>query len=56
LAFGLGTLPSMLAVGYGARHFQNLQKSLIFRNISALILISYGMYTAAGAMKMLGFI
>ncbi|HGS5166441.1 sulfite exporter TauE/SafE family protein [Vibrio harveyi] len=56
LSFGLGTLPSMLAIGYGASHFQKLQKSLIFRNISALILISYGMYTAAGAMRMLGFI
>ncbi|EKO3865705.1 sulfite exporter TauE/SafE family protein [Vibrio harveyi] len=56
LSFGLGTLPSMLAIGYGASHFQKLQKLLIFRNISALILISYGMYTAAGAMRMLGFI
>ncbi|HHP0512463.1 TPA: sulfite exporter TauE/SafE family protein [Vibrio harveyi] len=56
LSFGLGTLPSMLAIGYGASHFQKLQKSLIFRNISALILISYGMYTAADAMRMLGFI
>ncbi|WP_045465018.1 sulfite exporter TauE/SafE family protein [Vibrio hyugaensis] len=56
LAFGLGTLPSMLAIGYGASHFQKLQKSLIFRNISALILITYGVYTAAGAMRMLGFI
>ncbi|MBM4930343.1 sulfite exporter TauE/SafE family protein [Vibrio parahaemolyticus] len=56
LAFGLGTLPSMLAVGYGANHFQKLQKSLTFRNISALILIVYGAYTAAGAMQMLGFI
>ncbi|WP_372378423.1 sulfite exporter TauE/SafE family protein [Vibrio natriegens] len=56
LAFGVGTLPSMLAVSYGASYFQKLQKSLIFRNISALILIGYGTYTAAGAMQMLGFI
>ncbi|MGR5131792.1 sulfite exporter TauE/SafE family protein [Vibrio alfacsensis] len=55
LAFGLGTLPSMLAVGYGATQFKKLQKSLIFRNISALILITYGLYTAFGAMGMLGF-
>ncbi len=56
LAFGIGTLPSMLLVGYGANYFQKLQKSLIFRNISALILIIYGLYTASGAIKMLGFI
>ena len=56
LAFGLGTLPSMLAIGYGSRHFKNIQKSFIFRNISALLLIIYGVYTAAGALIMLGFI
>lgn len=55
LAFGAGTLPSMLAVSYGASYFQKLQKSLIFRNISALILIGYGGYTAVGAMQLLGF-
>ncbi|MGR5068227.1 sulfite exporter TauE/SafE family protein [Vibrio sp. PNB23_22_6] len=55
LAFGLGTLPSMLTVGYGATQFKKLQKSVIFRNISALILITYGLYTAIGAMVMLGF-
>ncbi|MCR9338068.1 sulfite exporter TauE/SafE family protein, partial [Vibrio alginolyticus] len=32
------------------------QKSLIFRNISALILIGYGTYTAVGALALLGFI
>ncbi|PFG56140.1 hypothetical protein ATG66_2466 [Vibrio sp. ES.051] len=56
LAFGLGTLPAMLAIGFGASYFQKLQKSLIFRNISALILIGYGFYTAVGAMELLGFI
>ncbi|RZV22395.1 sulfite exporter TauE/SafE family protein [Vibrio alginolyticus] len=56
LAFGLGTLPAMLIIGYGANHFQKLQKSLIFRNISALILIGYGTYTAVGALALLGFI
>ncbi|MCV5943136.1 sulfite exporter TauE/SafE family protein, partial [Escherichia coli] len=55
LAFGLGTLPAMLIIGYGANHFQKLQKSLIFRNISALILIGYGTYTAVGALALLGF-
>ncbi|MGR5238911.1 sulfite exporter TauE/SafE family protein [Vibrio alfacsensis] len=55
LAFGLGTLPSMVAIGYGANHFKKLQNSFIFRNISALILIAYGLYTAFGAMVMLGF-
>ncbi len=56
LAFGVGTLPSMLAISYGASYFQKLQKSLIFRNISALILIGYGGYTAIGAMQLLGLI
>ncbi len=56
LAFGFGTLPSMLAVSYGASFFQQLQKSVLFRNISALILIGYGAYTAIGAMQLLGFI
>ncbi len=56
LAFGVGTLPSMLAISYGASYFHKLQKSVIFRNISALILIVYGGYTALGAVRMLGFI
>lgn len=56
LAFGVGTLPAMLAIGYGASYLQQLRKSSIFRHISALILIGYGGYTAIGAMHMLGFI
>ncbi len=56
LAFGAGTLPSMLAISYGASYFQKLQKSLIFRSISALILIGYGGYTAIGSMQLLGLI
>lgn len=56
VAFGIGTLPSMLAISYGASYFHKLQKSLVFRNISALILIGYGGYTAIGAMQLLGFI
>ncbi len=56
LAFGIGTLPSMLAVSYGANFFNKLQKSLIFKNLSALILIGYGCYTAFGAIRLLGFI
>ena len=56
LAFGIGTLPTMLIIGYGANHFQKLQKSLIFRNISALLLIAYGSYTAVETLELLGFI
>ncbi len=56
LAFGVGTLPSMLAVSYGANIFNKLQKSSIFRNLSALILMGYGGYTAFGAIRLLGFI
>ncbi|MDF2152188.1 sulfite exporter TauE/SafE family protein [Vibrio sp. CAU 1672] len=55
-AFGLGTLPSMLAIGYSANFYKKLQNSLIIRYISALILIGYGLYTALGALQLLNFI
>ncbi|GEM74582.1 sulfite exporter TauE/SafE family protein [Vibrio sagamiensis] len=53
LAFGTGTLPAMLTVGYGATYFHKFQRSNIFRNISAITLIIYALYTAEGAIRML---
>ncbi|PHZ58745.1 cytochrome biogenesis protein [Photobacterium leiognathi] len=44
-AFGLGTLPAMLAVGGFADKLKNWLKNRIFRRISALLLIIYGVQT-----------
>ncbi|WP_318462264.1 sulfite exporter TauE/SafE family protein [Photobacterium leiognathi] len=44
-AFGLGTLPAMLAVGGFADKLKNWLKNRIFRRISALLLIIYGFQT-----------
>ncbi|PSW46088.1 sulfite exporter TauE/SafE family protein [Photobacterium leiognathi] len=44
-AFGLGTLPAMLAVGGFADNLKNWLKNRIFRRISALLLIIYGLQT-----------
>ncbi|MGY3569748.1 sulfite exporter TauE/SafE family protein [Vibrio paucivorans] len=46
LSFGLGTLPAMLFVGYGAEKIKSLQQSKWFRNIGALCILLYGVYTA----------
>lgn len=45
LAFGLGTLPAMLLVGTSATKLKSLQNSLIFRNIAAVSILVYGIYT-----------
>ncbi|MFC5077624.1 hypothetical protein VTH8203_03746 [Vibrio thalassae] len=45
LAFGLGTLPAMLLVGTSATKLKNLQNSLTFRNIAAISILVYGLYT-----------
>ncbi|MCG9660957.1 cytochrome biogenesis protein [Vibrio mediterranei] len=45
LAFGLGTLPAMLLVGTSATKLKNLQNSLIFRNVAAISILVYGLYT-----------
>ncbi|WP_428772476.1 sulfite exporter TauE/SafE family protein [Vibrio sp.] len=52
-AFGLGTLPAMLLVGYGASKFSQLQQSKVFRNSAAIVLLIYGVYTAVNAVKIL---
>ena len=49
LAFGLGTLPAMLLVGSSAAKLQSLQNSVKFRNIAALSILIYGLYTGYDA-------
>ncbi|CZF79386.1 sulfite exporter TauE/SafE family protein [Grimontia marina] len=46
LAFGLGTLPAMILVGSAAEVTRNLLNNLIFRRLSSLILLMYGIITA----------
>lgn len=53
VAFGLGTLPAMLLMGFGATYLHKLQQSQIFRNFGALILLTYGLYTGYGAIILL---
>lgn len=43
--FGLGTLPSMLATGYAAGWIRNLQGNRIFRQVTAVMLIVFGLWT-----------
>lgn len=45
LAFGLGTLPAMLAIGGFADKLKTWLKNRVFRRISALLLIAYGLQT-----------
>lgn len=44
LAFGLGTLPLMLAVGVSATKFNQLVKSLLFRRFGATVLLAYALF------------
>ncbi|HCH01584.1 MAG TPA: cytochrome biogenesis protein [Vibrio sp.] len=44
LAFGLGTLPLMLAVGVSATQFSQLIKSLLFRRLGATVLLAYALF------------
>ncbi|MDN3609984.1 sulfite exporter TauE/SafE family protein [Vibrio ostreicida] len=55
-AFGLGTLPAMLMMGFGASSLHHIQKSKIFRNLGALLLLTYGLYTGYGALLLLSLI
>ncbi|WP_299018679.1 sulfite exporter TauE/SafE family protein [uncultured Photobacterium sp.] len=50
-AFGIGTLPAMIAVGSMAQQLQNLLKSLYFKRASALMLLVYGLHTGYIAIK-----
>lgn len=51
LAFGLGTLPAMVAVGTMAQQLQTLLKNLYFKRTSALLLLVYGVHTGYIAIK-----
>ncbi|MFM2589941.1 sulfite exporter TauE/SafE family protein [Vibrio sp. TBV020] len=53
MSFGLGTLPAMLLMGFGATYLHKLQQSQIFRNLGALVLLTYGLYTGYGALSLL---
>lgn len=53
MAFGLGTLPSMLMVGYGSAHLHKLQQSSVFRNIGATAILSYGVYSAYSSIHLI---
>lgn len=52
-AFGLGTLPTMLLVGYGSQSLKSLQQSPTFRNIAASLLLLYGLYTIYQSLSLL---
>ena len=53
VAFGLGTLPAMILVGYGSGYLYKLQQSTVFRNIGSATILSYGLYTAYGSICLL---
>ncbi len=53
LCFGAGTLPAMVAVGYGSQYLHKLQQSPVFRNIAALLILAYGIFTAYGSIRLL---
>ncbi len=53
LSFGVGTLPAMFAIGYSAQLLNKAQKSIIFRNMSGVILVAYGIYTVWSASQMI---
>ena len=43
--FGLGTLPSMLATGYAAGWIRGLQNQMLFRKVTGVLLIAFGLWT-----------
>ncbi|MGL6261792.1 sulfite exporter TauE/SafE family protein [Vibrio sp. WXL210] len=53
LAFGLGTLPSMLAFGIGSVAIQQLKASSFFKKIAGITLIAYGLYSAVHVITMM---
>ncbi|WP_394245040.1 sulfite exporter TauE/SafE family protein [Vibrio astriarenae] len=52
LAFGVGTLPSMLAFGAGATAVNRIKTSRLFRTTAGIVLIGYGIFTAIHALSM----
>lgn len=53
LAFGMGTLPSMLLFGVGVTWLKKIKKSVIFRQTGAVLLMSYGIYTIITTVRFL---
>ncbi|MGL5728570.1 MAG: sulfite exporter TauE/SafE family protein [Plesiomonas sp.] len=53
LFFGLGTLPAMLAVGHTAEYLRKLLATILFKRVSALLLLTYGLQTAYVAVQQL---
>jgi len=47
--FGLGTLPAMVATGYGSARLQGLLQNRITRQASAILLLLYGLWTVISA-------
>ncbi|MEQ9546655.1 MAG: sulfite exporter TauE/SafE family protein [Marinobacter sp.] len=52
--FGLGTLPSMLATGYAATWIKKLQGQQQIRQLTALLLIGFGIWTLPLGMVLSG--
>ncbi|KAB0303752.1 sulfite exporter TauE/SafE family protein [Vibrio fortis] len=53
LAFGLGTLPAMLTVGFGAGFLKKLQQADLFRQCGAILILLYGLFTAYQAIQLI---
>ena len=45
LAFGLGTLPTLLAIGASAHFLQRIIRNPLTRRIAGVIIIAFGLYT-----------
>ncbi|MFA0567062.1 sulfite exporter TauE/SafE family protein [Vibrio gallaecicus] len=55
LAFGLGTLPAMLAVGVGANLIKRIQQATLFRQLGAVLIFIYGLYTGYIAIQLINY-
>ncbi len=53
LAFGLGTLPSMLLIGTGVSFISKLKNAPFFRHCGALLLLIYGVYTTVQTLSII---
>lgn len=53
LFFGLGTLPALLTMSLGILSLKNLLKSFWFRQLTALLLVIYGIYSLVIAYQLL---
>jgi sulfite exporter TauE/SafE len=51
LGFGLGTLPAMVATGFGAAQFNAVFQNRQLRLFSALLLMAFGIWTIGSALR-----